>query len=97
MLLAGMLLLTWLDPSNPVGTTYNVYRAPGVCSDFSTFQKMNATPVVVKNYKDSVFPGSYCYRVSAVVDGAESDPSAPVNVSTKPSPPSGLTVVNSPG
>ncbi|GEM_PF-3257648 len=58
--------------SNP-SLTYNVYRAPS-CS--GTFAKINAAPVSTTVYFDNQpAPGSYCYRVTAVLNGVESNPS----------------------
>lgn len=58
--------------SNP-SLTYNVYRA-SPCS--STFIKINVVPVAATVYLDNQpGPGSYCYEVTAVLNGAESGPS----------------------
>jgi hypothetical protein len=32
--------LTWSDGQNPAGTTYSVYRAPGLCSGTPVFAKL---------------------------------------------------------
>lgn len=67
--------LTWTDTANPVGTTYSVYRATGLCSGTPTFSKL-ATAVASKTYLDStVSPGNYCYQVTATFSGVESAPS----------------------
>jgi hypothetical protein len=64
--------LTWQDALNPAGTTYNVYRAPGLCSGSPVFAKM-ATGIAAKTYQDTtVVPGPYCYAVSATFNGVES-------------------------
>jgi hypothetical protein len=58
--------------SNP-SLTYNVYRA-STCA--GTFAKINAAPVSATIYLDNQpAPGSYCYRVTAVLNGIESNPS----------------------
>lgn len=49
--------LTWVDASNPTGTTYSVYRASGLCSGTPTFSKI-ASAVAVKTFSDTtVTPG----------------------------------------
>lgn len=89
---AHSVTLTWTDTRNPAGTTYNVWRTPGLCSGGNlTFAKV-ATAVATKSYVDSpIAPGNYCYQVTAVSGGMESAPSptaaapvpsfAPTNVS----------------
>jgi hypothetical protein len=58
--------------SNP-SLTYNVYRA-SMCA--GTFAKINAAPVTATIYLDNQpAPGSYCYQVTAVLGGVESNPS----------------------
>ncbi len=55
--------------SNPA-LTYNVYRA-SPCS--GTFTKINAAPLDATSYLDNQpAPGSYCYEVTAVLNGVES-------------------------
>jgi hypothetical protein len=67
--------LTWVDTLNPTGTTYTVYRAPGLCSGSPVFAKI-ATAVPALTYLDgSVTPGNYCYQVTATAGGVESAPS----------------------
>lgn len=64
--------LTWTDTLNPSGTTYNVYRATGLCSGTPSFSKI-AAGVATKTYQDTtVTPGNYCYSVSATSNGVES-------------------------
>src|SRR4029077_7807370 len=71
--------LTWVDASNPVGTTYNVKRATGTCSGTPAFSTI-ASAVAVKTYTDStVGVGNWCYIVTAVFSGIESQPSNSVN------------------
>lgn len=85
--------LTWQDLTNPVGTTYSVYRATGLCSGSPTFSKI-ASAVTVKTYVDTtVTPGNYCYQVTATLNGMESPAS---NTASAPVPsfaPTGLNVV----
>jgi hypothetical protein len=58
--------------SNP-SLTYNVYRGSSCAG---TFTKLNASPVAATIYLDNQPPpGSYCYRVTAVLNGIESTPS----------------------
>ncbi len=58
--------------SNPL-LTYNVYRADSCAG---TFAKINAAPVSATTYLDNQpSPGSYCYQVTAVLSGVESNPS----------------------
>jgi fibronectin type 3 domain-containing protein len=64
--------LSWMDTQNPAGTTYNVYRATGLCSGTPAFSKL-ATAIVPMTYVDTtVTPGNYCYGVTAVSNGVES-------------------------
>ncbi len=68
--------LNWTDTLNPAGTTWNVYRAPSACTASSVFVKLTATALTVKTYTDStVVSGSYCFQVTAVLNGVESVPS----------------------
>lgn len=67
--------LSWTDTLNPTGTTYNVYRATGLCSGTPTFSKL-ATAISAKTYQDTtVTPGNYCYQVTATYNSVESAPS----------------------
>lgn len=92
MILALAILLTWADSGNPAAKVgYHVERAAGACSDFSKFERVTPGPLPARQYSDSPSPGSWCYRVVAVVDGAESDPSKAITVITKPAAPTGLT------
>ena len=83
--------LQWSDTVNPTGTTYNVYRATGLCSGTPSFSKL-ATGVAVTNYVDTtVTPGNYCYQVTASLNGMESSPSNSVLAPVPPFAPSALT------
>jgi hypothetical protein len=85
--------LTWVDKLNPTGTTYNVYRAPGLCSGTPTFSKIT-TAVTVTTYQDTtVTPGGYCYEVTAVFNGVESTPSNTAQANIPAFAPTTLTVV----
>ncbi|MGH9740564.1 MAG: hypothetical protein ACRD4X_18550 [Candidatus Acidiferrales bacterium] len=58
--------------SNP-SLTYDVYRANS-CS--GTFTQINSAPVTATVYLDNQPPpGSYCYQVTAMLNGVESSPS----------------------
>lgn len=85
--------LAWTDTLNPTGTTYTVYRAPGLCSGSPVFAKL-ATGLATTNYVDStVTPGNYCYQVSATFNGMESAPSNQAPAPVPSFPPTQLTVV----
>lgn len=97
-------VLVWQDLVNPPSTTYNVYRAPKLCSDPAplVFEKRNTAPVAAKTYTDPALPvGEYCYRLTAVANGQESQPSTPSSTAvyeqpapSAPSPPKiGVTVI----
>ncbi len=76
--------LNWLDLNNPTGTTYNVYRAVGLCGGTPTFAKL-ASGVTAKTYNDSaVAPGNYCYQVTASVASIEGPPSNTINPQVQP-------------
>jgi len=83
--------LTWADTANPAGTTYNIYRATGLCSGTPTFNKIGSA-VTAKTFDDnSVSPGNWCYQVTAVFGGAESVPSNSVNPNVPAFAPTSLT------
>ncbi|MGH9687738.1 MAG: hypothetical protein ACRD5K_11670 [Candidatus Acidiferrales bacterium] len=68
--------LRWAPSASAVGNpslTYNVYRANSCAG---TFAKINAAPVASTVFLDNQPPpGSYCYQVTAVLSGVESNPS----------------------
>lgn len=68
--------LRWTSSSDAAANpslTYNVYRA-SFCS--GAFTKLNTAPVTSTTYLDNQPPpGTYCYRVTAVLNGIESAPS----------------------
>lgn len=83
--------LNWVDASNPAGTTYNVYRATGLCTGTPTFSKIGSA-ITAKTYQDTtVTPGNFCYQVTATFNGSESVPSNSINPNVPAFPPSGLT------
>ena len=96
MNLAVAILLTWADAINPPGATYNVYRAPGACSESSRFEKLTPVPLAAKTHQDAPGPGNWCYRVTAFVGAIESAPSSPVTALVQPAAPTGLTVAPAP-
>jgi len=91
MLLALTILLTWVDTLNPATTTYHIYRAPGGCGDGAPFEKMTKAPQATKSFRDDPPTGQWCYQVTAVNDGLESDPSPKVSVA-KPAAPTSLKI-----
>jgi hypothetical protein len=68
--------LRWTASSTAAGNpslTYNIYRASSCAG---TFAKINAAAVTATTYLDNQpAPGSYCYQVTAVLNGVESTPS----------------------
>ena len=93
------ILLTWSDASNPAAkVAYHVERGARACAT-ATFARLTVNTLPARQYSDTSPPGTWCYRVVAVVDGVESDPSTPVQVSTKPAAPTDLkaTAPASPG
>lgn len=76
--------LTVTDTLNPSGTTYSIYRAPGLCSGTPVFAKI-ASALTVKTYEDTtVQPGNYCYAATATFQGSES-PQSPTFAAQVPS------------
>lgn len=85
--------LTWTDPSNPAGTTYNVYQASGLCSGNPTFTQV-ATAITAKTYLVTpLAPGTYCWYVTAALGGAESKPSPTTQAVIGPFAPTSLSNV----
>lgn len=86
--------LTWSD-SNPVGTTWRMEKAPGVCSPTSVFTTVK-DGITTKTWEDTpIDPGFYCYRVYSKFNGVESVASntADAKVPTFPPVITGTTVV----
>lgn len=73
--------LSWTaspDATANASLGYNVYRLSGACPASGTagFTKLNATPVTTTTFTDAtVGLGSFCYYVTATLNGAESVPS----------------------
>jgi hypothetical protein len=69
--------LTWMASASAAANpslTYNVYRSPG-CS--GSFTRLNSSAVAATSFTDAgVAPGTYCYQVTAVLNGTESVPSS---------------------
>ena len=69
--------LTWTASASAAANpslTYNVYRSPG-CS--GTFTRLNSSSVTATSFTDaSLASGTYCYQVTAVLNGTESAPSS---------------------
>lgn len=73
--------MPWVDPQATAATTYNVYRAPGICPASLAVSFPLAAPAFVllasgvtgTNYADqTVLAGAnYCYIVTAVDSGVE--------------------------
>jgi hypothetical protein len=84
--------LTWVDTLNPAGTTYNVYRAAGLCSGTPPFSKI-ASAVTVKTYADpNLSPGNFCYQVTASLGGVESAASNQAGAPVPSFPPTNLAI-----
>jgi len=69
--------ITWQASSSAAGNpslTYNVYRAPTCAGQFS---KLNGAGVSATTYVDTTVAvgATYCYEVTAVLNGLESAPS----------------------
>lgn len=83
--------LNWTDPTNPAGTTYNVFKAPSACASNPTTYARIASAVAAKTYLDQNVPiGAYCYYVTAVYASMESGRSPTALAAVTPVPPSGL-------
>jgi hypothetical protein len=80
--------LTWTNSVDTPQT--NIYRNPGQCptSAPAGFTKLNSTTVTAGTFTDSApLIGLSCYYVTAVANGLESTPSALVQLSLPPAPP----------
>jgi hypothetical protein len=69
------------DAKNNPSLTYTVSRAPGMCSPTSVFVVLKSgIPSTTLTYSDAAVPlGSYCYTVSATVNGVSSGTAANPN------------------
>jgi hypothetical protein len=94
--------LTW-TASTSTGGTVNVYRANGACTGTSAFAKIASSVAAGGPYDDTTVTvgtavgsntATYCYYVTAFVNGAESLPSNSIALTftntVRPSPPQGL-------
>jgi len=80
--------LTWADTANPPATTYDVYRAGGVCPPTGD-PPWNAIAhgLTAKTYADpNLAPGDYCYSVEAVL-GSQRAHTAGVTANVPAPPP----------
>jgi hypothetical protein len=81
-------VLTWTNSVDTPQT--NIYRNAGQCPSAapSGFTKLNTTTVTAGTFTDSApLIGLSCYYVTAFANGLESAPSALVQVSLPPAPP----------
>lgn len=70
--------LSWTDTTNPAGTTYTVYRSPGLCSGTPTWASISSG-LTAKTFRDLPGVGQFCYKVTANLSGIESSGSNTVN------------------
>ena len=87
--------LGWTDTANPSGVTYSVYRSAGVCVgpiQLSSAMKL-ASGLTALTYSDTTaaIGSSYCYGVTATVNGVESAP-ASGSVTVGPAAPTNLVI-----
>lgn len=76
---AHSVTLTWTDTQNPVGTTYNVYRAAGTCpaaapttvTPSTAFNLLGNTGGLTSTDTTVAAATTYCYLVSAISIGAQ--------------------------
>lgn len=74
--------LTWTASTDAAANptlTYTVSRASGVCSATSVFTVLQAGISAVTYANTNVSPGTYCYTVSAQLNGATSGTTAAPN------------------
>lgn len=91
-------VLNW-TASTDIGIAYNMYRLNGSCPTGapSGFTKINTASITGTTFTDSgMAPGSYCYYMTATLNGAESVPSNTAAAVILPAAPTGLqaTVTN---
>jgi hypothetical protein len=90
--------LTWTASADAAANPtlgYNVYRLAGACPASGTtgFTKLNASPITTTTYSDaSVGLGTFCYYVTATLNGAESVPSNTASAVVLPGAPTLLKV-----
>jgi hypothetical protein len=83
--------LTWSDPVNPPGTTYNLYRANGLCSGSPAYNKIQTGIAALTVDDHTVVIGNLCYYVTAVSNNIESAPSNTAAALVPAEPPATLT------
>jgi hypothetical protein len=66
--------LAW-DYPDVNGVTFNVYRSSGPCPQPFTATDRVATGLTHKSFSAEIRPGAYCFAVTAVVGGVESNDS----------------------
>jgi hypothetical protein len=90
--------LSWTASSDAAANPtlgYNVYRLAGACPASGTtgFTKLNTSPVTTTTFSDaSVGLGSFCYYVTATLNGAESVPSNTASAVILPGAPTLLKI-----
>lgn len=84
--------LNWTPSAD--GGTVNVYRAPAACASNPTnFTQIKSGAIAAGPYADAgISVGNYCYRITAVVGGAESLPSNTANAAVLPQAPTNVVV-----
>jgi hypothetical protein len=85
--------LTWTASTD--GGLVTVYRAPAACgTSGQVFAKLTTSAPAGGPYKDTaVTSGTWCYYVTATVNGAESLPSNNAAATVPTAPPTGLVTV----
>jgi hypothetical protein len=90
--------LSWTASSDAAANPtlgYNVYRLAGACPASGTagFTKLTATPLKTTTFSDTtVSLGTFCYYVTATLNGAESVPSNTASAVILPGPATVLTI-----
>lgn len=96
--------LTWTDPNNPSGTTYNVYKMAAACPALPPatvaqaltvgFTKLNSAAITTLTSTDTAVSsgGTYCYVITAVSGSTESNPSPQAGATVLPFSPASLTL-----
>lgn len=80
-------VITWTDTVNPVGTTYKVKRAAGLCTGTPSYSTV-ASGVAEKTYRDTTATiGAWCYTVTANFGGSESVDAIPAAATILPEAP----------
>lgn len=81
--------------SPDTGVTYNIYRITGTCPATPVgFTKINTAPVSALIFVDTLSAGSYCYYVTAALNGAESVPSNLAPAVILPGAPTAVTITS---